>query len=78
MWVDMNAGLIIFQRLRHIITINFLLYFQYKICRLCKSESLHKKRRLELPKHLVEDDKWFLHSSSIIFRKSKYYQIGNV
>ena len=74
----MNAGLIIFQRLKHIITINFLLYFQYKICSLCKSESLHKKRRLESPKHLVEDDKWFLHSSSIIFRKSKYYQIGNV
>ena len=68
----MNAGLIIFLRLHH-----FVLYFQYEICRLYKSESL-QKRRLESPKHLVEDDKWFLHSSSIIFRKSKYYQIGNV
>ena len=77
MWVDMNAGLIICQK-RMLHFQNFLLYFQYEICRLCKSESLHKKRRLESPKHLVEDDKWFLHSSSIIFRKSKYYQIGNV
>ena len=71
----MNAGLMIIKRMLHFQ--NFLLCYHYKICRFFISQSLQKKR-LESPKHLVEDDKWFLHSSSIIFRKSKYYQIGNV